>query len=197
MLTVRGNSIHFRHTNGCSCYSVKVFETENVSTWGGLEPPIFGSMRNALTIWATRTRYLLPHVFEYWLCDIDSFEVKLTFEMLTVRGQQHSFSTHERMSLLKCQIVETKNEKNVLGEGGTLNLRIHAECSNHFELSGQDICCPMFLNTSSGGIQIQIQIQKAFIQENTQTHVDQSWDWNPWGFICLIISWIAITLRTF
>ena len=44
---------------------------------------------------------------------------------------------------------------------------------------------------------IQIQIQKAFIQENTQTYVDQSWDWNPWGFICLIISWIAITLRTF
>ena len=46
-------------------------------------------------------------------------------------------------------------------------------------------------------IQIQIQIQKAFIQENTQTYVDQAWDWNPWGFICLIISWIAITLRTF
>ena len=30
-------------------------------------------------------------------------EVKLTFEMLTVRGQQHSFSTHERMFLWKCQ----------------------------------------------------------------------------------------------
>ena len=29
------------------------------------------------------------------------FEVKLTFEMLTVRGQQHSFSTHERMFLRK------------------------------------------------------------------------------------------------
>ena len=28
-------------------------------------------------------------------------EVKLTFEMLTVRLQQHSFSTHERMSLWK------------------------------------------------------------------------------------------------
>ena len=33
----------------------------------------------------------------------------------------------------------------------------------------------------------QIQIQKAFIQENTQTYVDQSWDRNPWGFICLIM----------
>ena len=31
------------------------------------------------------------------------FKVKLTFEMLTVRGQQHSFSTHERVFLWKCQ----------------------------------------------------------------------------------------------
>ena len=31
------------------------------------------------------------------------FEVKLTFEMLTVRGQQHSSSTPERMFLWKCQ----------------------------------------------------------------------------------------------
>ena len=31
------------------------------------------------------------------------FEVKLTFEMLTVHGQQHSFSTHEYMLLWKCQ----------------------------------------------------------------------------------------------
>ena len=31
---------------------VEVFEQENVSTWGGLEPPTFGFMPNALTIWA-------------------------------------------------------------------------------------------------------------------------------------------------
>ena len=31
------------------------------------------------------------------------FEVKLTFEILTVLGQQHSFSTHERIYLWKCQ----------------------------------------------------------------------------------------------
>ena len=31
------------------------------------------------------------------------FKVKLTFEMLTVRGQQHSFLTHERVFLRKCQ----------------------------------------------------------------------------------------------
>ena len=28
-----GNSILLRHTNGCSCESVKLFETENISTW--------------------------------------------------------------------------------------------------------------------------------------------------------------------
>ena len=34
---------------------------------------------------------------------ISIFEVKLAFEMLTVRGQQHSFLTHERVFLWKCQ----------------------------------------------------------------------------------------------
>ena len=38
----------------------------------------------------------------HWLCFLFS-EVKLTFEMLTVRGQHHSFSTHERIFLWKCQ----------------------------------------------------------------------------------------------
>ena len=42
MSTVREHSIHFRHTNGCSCVSVKFFEIENVSTWEGLESPTFG-----------------------------------------------------------------------------------------------------------------------------------------------------------
>ena len=60
-----GNST--RHTYGCSCESVKVFETENVSTWEGLEPPTFGLMPNALTTWAIRARHLLSHVFEQWL----------------------------------------------------------------------------------------------------------------------------------
>ena len=62
-----GSSIHFRHTKGCSCESVNVLETENVSTWWGLEPPTFGFMQNAPTIWVIRTRHLLSHVFEYWL----------------------------------------------------------------------------------------------------------------------------------
>ena len=43
-------SVHFWLTNGCSCESVKVFETENVSTQGELEPPTFAVMLNTLTI---------------------------------------------------------------------------------------------------------------------------------------------------
>ena len=31
------------------------------------------------------------------------FKVKLTFEIFTVSGQQHSFSTHERVFLGRCQ----------------------------------------------------------------------------------------------
>ena len=86
MLTVRGNSIHFRHTNGCSFESVKVFETENVSTWGGIEPATFGFMPNALTYCAIMAKHLLSMFVNTGSGGIDIFEVKLTFEMLTVRG---------------------------------------------------------------------------------------------------------------
>ena len=41
--------------------------------------------------------------YHYWTPFFDLFEVKLAFEMLTVRGRQHSFSTHERMFLWKCR----------------------------------------------------------------------------------------------
>ena len=45
-----GNSINFWLTNGCSWERVKVSETENVSTQGGLEPPTFEFMPDALLI---------------------------------------------------------------------------------------------------------------------------------------------------
>ena len=71
--------------------------------------------------------------------------------MLTVRGQQHSFSTHERMFLWKCQSFW---ERRCFDLRGTPNLLIHAECSNHLGYQGQTICCLMFLNTDSGGMDI-------------------------------------------
>ena len=94
-------------------------------------------MPNALAIWAIRARHLLSHVFEYWLWWYRYFEVKLAFEMLTVRGQQHSFSTHERMFLWKCQSFW---DRKCLDRKGTRTpyLLIHAECSNHSSYQGHN-----------------------------------------------------------
>ena len=49
--------------------------------------------------------------------------------MLTVRGQQHSFSTHERVFLWMCQRFWERKCLD-LRVTRTPNLRIHAECSN-------------------------------------------------------------------
>ena len=81
---------------------------------------------------------------------IDIFEVQLTLEMLTVREQQHSFSTYERMFFFVPKFWDRKCLD--LRGARTPKLRIHAECSKPFELSGPDIYCPMLLNTGSGGI---------------------------------------------
>ena len=63
------------------------------------------------------------------------FWTKLTFEMLTVRGKQHSFSTHERMFMWKCQSFSDRKCLDLRGTR-TPNLRIHAECSNHLSYQG-------------------------------------------------------------
>ena len=47
---------------------------------------------------------------------IDVFEVKLTLEMLTVCGQQHSFSAHERLFLGKVKFMGV-----VIGQGITVS----------------------------------------------------------------------------
>ena len=100
-------------------------------------------MPNALTIWAIRARHLLSHVLNTGSGGIDIFEVKLTFEMITVRGQQHSFSTHERKFLWKCQSFWDKKCLD-LGATRTPNLRIHAECSNYLSYQGQTLAVPCF-----------------------------------------------------
>ena len=74
----------------------------------------------------------------------DIFQVKLTFEILTVRGHQHSFSTHERVFLWKCQRFWDRKCLN-LRRTRTPNLRIHAECSNLLSYQGQTFAVPCFL----------------------------------------------------
>ena len=69
-------------------------------------------------------------------CQGDIFEVKLTFDMLTVRAQQHSFSTHKRMFFWKCQSFWDRKCFDLRGTR-TPNLWIHAECSNHLSSQGQ------------------------------------------------------------
>ena len=94
---------------------------------------------------------IIVHNANPWYIGI--FEIKLTLEILTVRRQQHSFSTHKRMFFWKCQSFWVRK---CLDQRGTwtLNLRIHAECSNQLSYKGQAFAVPLFFNTGSGGIDI-------------------------------------------
>ena len=67
MLTVRGQQHSFSTQERVFLGKCQSFWKENVSTWGGLEPPTFGFTLNALTYWAIRARHLLSHVVENWL----------------------------------------------------------------------------------------------------------------------------------
>ena len=63
--------------------------------------------------------------------------------MLAVRGQQQSVSTHERVFLWKCQRFWDRKWLD-LGGTRTLNLRIHAECSNLLSYQGHTFAVPCF-----------------------------------------------------
>ena len=63
--------------------------------------------------------------------------------MLTVPGQQNSFSTHERVFLWKCQSFWDRKCLDLRGTR-THNLRIHAECSNLLRYQGQTFALPCF-----------------------------------------------------
>ena len=78
-----------------------------------------------------------------------SFEVKLTFEMVTVR--QHLFWIHDHIFLWNCRRFWDKNAS-IWGELETFGFMSNA--LTIWVLSGPDICSPMFWNTGSGGIDI-------------------------------------------
>ena len=73
-------------TNGCSCESFEVLETENVSPWED---------SNIQPLERSGPNICLPISLNTGSVGIDIFVVKLTFGMFTVRGQQHYYSTHE------------------------------------------------------------------------------------------------------
>ena len=64
--------------------------------------------------------------------------------MLTVRGQRHLFSIHERVFLWKCQSFWDRKCLDLRGTR-TPNLRNHAECFNYLSYQGQTFIVPCFL----------------------------------------------------
>ena len=101
LLTVRGQ----QHSFGLTC--VNVIETENVSTWGGLEPPTFVFMPNALTIGAIRARHLVSHVFERYEWK-GAFNQASANIIVVMRFVQHN--NHAGRFRLKLQYIEQSNE---------------------------------------------------------------------------------------
>ena len=70
-------------------------------------------MSNVLKLCVIKARPLLSQVLNIGSGGFDIFKVNLTSELVTVRGQQHSFSTHERMFLWKCQSFWESSESEV------------------------------------------------------------------------------------
>ena len=136
--------IHFRYTNWCSCESVKVFETEDVLTWEGLETPTFGFMSNVLTIWAISAGHLLSHVFKHRLWLYRYFWCKVNiWNVNCARATAFIFDTRMGVLLWQCQSFW---DRKCLDLRGTRNpsLGIHAEFSNHLSYKGRTFAVPCF-----------------------------------------------------
>ena len=144
MLTVRGQQHSFPTHERVLLWKCQSFWDRKCLNLRGLEPQTFGFMLNALTFWAFRARHLLSNVFfNTGSGAIYIIEVKLTFDMLTMRGQQHLILTHERVFLWKCQRFWDRKCFDLRGTW-TPNLRIHAECSNILTYKGQTFAVQCF-----------------------------------------------------
>ena len=75
-------------------YTTDLFTKHHLyGKWKGWCPQLF-----------SKRDYRIPNIIGvHWIF----WTVRLTFEMLTVCGKQHSFSTHERMFLWECQCFPT------------------------------------------------------------------------------------------
>ena len=114
----------------------RFFETENVSTWGGLEHPAFGFMPNALTYWTIRARHLLSHVVEYWLWRYRYFWSKVnTWNVNCVWATAFTFDTRTVVLGKVSKFLRQKMSR-------TPNLRINAECSNLLSYQGETFAAP-------------------------------------------------------
>ena len=128
MLTVREQQHIFSTHERMFIWKCQSFWNRKFSTWGGLEPPIFGFMPNALTNWAIRARHSLFHVFFlYWLWRYRYFWRKVDiWNANCTRATAFIFDIQTDV-LMK---VSTFLDSKCLDRRGTRtpNLRIHAEC---------------------------------------------------------------------
>ena len=77
-------------------------------TGGGLEPPTFRFMPNALTYWAIRARHLLLHVFEYWLWRCRYFWSKVNiWNVNCARATASIFNTRTGVKIFETENVAT------------------------------------------------------------------------------------------
>ena len=97
---------------------VNGFETENVSIWGGLQPPTFKFMPNTIAIWAIRARHLLSHVFEYWLWWHRYFWRKFNWNFNCVRATSFIFDTRTGVLVKVSKSLRQKLSRPEGGGGG-------------------------------------------------------------------------------
>ena len=99
--------------------------------WGGLEPPTFGFMPNALTISAVRARHLLSDVVEYWLWRYRYFWSKVNIWYVNcARATAFIFDTWTDVLVKVSKFLRQKMS------------RPDAECSNHLSCQGQTFAVP-------------------------------------------------------
>ena len=112
-------------------------------------------MPNALTYWAIGARHFLSYVFEHWLWLwwYRYFLSKVNvWNVNCARATAFIFDTRTGVLVKVSKFLRQKMSR----PEGNSNPQPSCSCRmlEPIELSGPDICCPMFLNTGSGGIDI-------------------------------------------
>ena len=126
----RRNIIDMRHGEICSLFCNKF----SFATW-----------KLKKTIQKQKYNYIQSEQVELTLSTLMIYfvKVKLTFEMLTVHGRQHSFSTHEQMFLWKFQSFWDRKCLDLRGTRTPYH-RIRAECSKHWAIRARHLLCHVF-----------------------------------------------------
>ena len=105
------------------------------------------------TIWAFRARYLLSHVCEYWIWWYRYFLNNVSiWNVNCVQATAFIFDTRTDVLLKVTNFLRQKMSR----PEGDSNPQ-HSDSYRMLkplELSGPGICCPIFVNTGSGGIEI-------------------------------------------